>query len=429
MGRGPDTGTDEEIHTMSTVTAVEHSREGAVHRARARRARHHSFGFWVAALAFLVNMGFSAVPTPLYVLYQQRDHFSTIMVTVVYAVYAVGVIASLFLAGHISDWVGRKRVFVPALLINAASALIFIFAPSLPGLLAARVICGISVGLTTATATAYLGELHLGASADTAVSPRRSQVVATAANLGGIGVGPLAAGLLAQFAPSPLRLPYILFGIVLIVLAVLVALSPETAQRPTPAPRWRPQRIAVPRDARRTFFAATAAGIAAFAVYGVFNSLAPSFLAGTLHQHSHALAGAVAFAAFAAGGLAQIALSRTSPAALLRIGPLLLVPGLVLLAAGMWLPSLPVFIIGGVVSGAGGGLVFRGALATAGATAPPQSRAEVMAGYFLGAYLGLSLPVVGLGIATQFASARAVMVVFAAIVAAAVVLSSRAAAK
>jgi MFS family permease len=393
------------------------------------RARHHSFGFWVAALAFLVNMGFSAVPTPLYVLYQQRDHFSTIMVTVVYAVYAVGVIASLFVAGHISDWVGRKRVFVPALLVNVASALIFIFAPSLPGLLVARVVCGISVGLTTATATAYLGELHLGTSIGTAVSPRRSQVVATAANLGGIGVGPLAAGLLAQFAPSPLRLPYILFGIVLTVLAVLVALSPETVERPTPAPRWRPQRIAVPGHARRTFFAATAAGIAAFAVYGVFNSLAPSFLAGTLHQHSHAVAGAVAFAAFAAGGLAQIALSRTSRVALLRIGPLLLIPGLVLLAAGMWLSSLPMFIVGGVVSGAGGGLVFRGALATAGGTAPPESRAEVMAGYFLGAYVGLSVPVVGLGIATQFASARAVMVVFAAIVAVAVVLSTRAAAK
>jgi carbon starvation protein CstA len=56
--------------------------------------RHrYVFGFWVAAFAFLVNMGFSAVPTPLYVLYQRRDHFSTFMITVVYAVYAVGVIA------------------------------------------------------------------------------------------------------------------------------------------------------------------------------------------------------------------------------------------------------------------------------------------------------------------------------------------------
>jgi hypothetical protein len=87
------------------------------------------------------------------------------------------------------------------------------------------------------------------------------------------------------------------------------------------------------------FFVATAAGIAAFAVYGVFNSLAPTFLAGTLHQHSHAVAGAVAFAAFASGALAQIALSRAGVILTLRVGPLLLIPGLALLAGGMWLPS------------------------------------------------------------------------------------------
>ncbi len=82
------------------------------------------------------------VPTPLYVLYQRRDHFSTITVTLVYAVYAVGVIGSLFLGGHVSDWVGRKRIFVPALLVNVAGAAVFLLAPSLAGLLIARVISG-----------------------------------------------------------------------------------------------------------------------------------------------------------------------------------------------------------------------------------------------------------------------------------------------
>jgi MFS family permease len=381
----------------------------------------------VAALAFLVNMGFSAVPTPLYVLYQRRDHFSTFMVTIVYAVYAAGVIASLFLGGHVSDRVGRKRVFVPALLVNVASAVVFLLAPSLPGLLIARVISGISVGLTTATATAYLAELHAGIfGAEPPRSPRRAQVVATAANLGGIGVGPLAAGLLAQFAPQPLRLPYILFGLVLVLLAALVALSPETARRPDPAPAWRPQRIAVPPRARPVFYAATAAGFASFAVYGVFNSLAPSFLAGTLHENSAAVAGAVAFAAFAAGALAQIALGRAGLRLTLRASMLILIPGLALLSGGMWLPSLTMFVIGGAVTGAGGGLVFRGALVAAGGTALPESRAQVMAGFFLGAYAGLSVPAVGLGIATQYAPARDVMLVFVGIVAVAIAASVRA---
>jgi MFS family permease len=125
-----------------------------------RPAIHHTIGFWIAAAAFLLNMAFSAVPTPLYVLYQQRDGISDFMVTVVYAVYAVGVVGSLFLGGHLSDWIGRRRVFVPALLVNALSAVVFVADPSLVGLILARIISGISVGLTTATATSYLAELH-----------------------------------------------------------------------------------------------------------------------------------------------------------------------------------------------------------------------------------------------------------------------------
>ena len=384
---------------------------------RATPARHGR-GFWIATIAFGMNMAFSAVPTPLYSIYERRDLFSTVTVTVVYAVYAVGVIASLFLGGHVSDWVGRKRVFVPALIVNVLSAAVFLAAPSLTGLIIARVVSGVSVGLTTATATAYLGELH--GRSRSAASPRRAQIVGTAANLGGIGLGPLISGLLAEYAPAPLKLPYIVFGVALLVLALGVALSPETASRPEPYPAYRPQRVAVPAHARRQFYAATAAGVAAFAVFGVFNSLAPGFLAGTLHERSHALAGAVAFAAFAAGALAQIGLSRAGVRTTLRAGSVILLPGLALLTGGMWLPSLTMFVVGGVVTGAGGGLVFRGALVAAGSTAPPESRAEVLAGFFLGAYVGLSVPVIGLGIATQYFAARSAMLVFVVVVSVAI---------
>src|ERR1700683_1629600 len=220
-----------------------------------RHQRRHSAAFWLVAAAFCVNLAFSAVPTPLYGIYQRRDHFSTLMITVVYAVYAIGVIASLFLGGHVSDWVGRRRVLVPALAVNVLSAVLFIAVPSLPGLIIARVVSGGSSGLTTGTATAYLAELHVGAGG----SPvsRRPQVVATASNLGGIGVGPLSAGLLAQFVPLPLVIPYVIVGGVLVVLAVLIAFAPETASRPDPQPAWRPQRVGVHAHARGTLFGAT----------------------------------------------------------------------------------------------------------------------------------------------------------------------------
>jgi MFS family permease len=388
------------------------------------KSNAHNVAFWLAAMAFLFNMGFSALPTPLYVMYQQRDHLSNFMITVIYAVYAVGVVGSLFLAGHLSDWIGRKAIFVPALLVNVLSAVIFIYEPSTPGLLIARVISGISVGITTATATSYLAELH--ASARPSATKRRAEIVATASNLGGIGVGPLAAGLLATFAPAPLRLPYLIFGALLVVLALAVWFSPETVKRADPFPRYRPQRINVPESARKTFYAATAAGASAFAVFGVFNSLAPSFLVGTLHQTSHVMAGVVAFAAFAAGAAAQILLSRSSSLSLLRQGVPTIVVGLALLAGGMWAGSLIMFLIGGVITGAAGGMVFKGALVTAAATAPEGSRAEVLSGFFLGAYIGLSIPVVGLGIATMYAPARDVMLIFVVLAAVAIAASVRA---
>jgi hypothetical protein len=65
-------------------------------------------------------------------------------------------------------------------------------------------------------------------------------------------------------------------------------------------------------------------------------------------------------------------------------------------------------------------------LVAAGAAAPPESRAEVLSGFFLGAFVGLSVPVVGLGIATEYAPARDVMLVFVAIVIAAALASVRA---
>src|SRR5271156_3600118 len=113
------------------TTALLHPHTNSSSRDESRTLRRasssiHGIAFWLAATAFLVNMGMSAVPTPLYPLYQQRDGFSNLMITIIYGVYAIGVVASLFIAGHLSDAHGRRRVFIPALLINAVSGVVFI---------------------------------------------------------------------------------------------------------------------------------------------------------------------------------------------------------------------------------------------------------------------------------------------------------------
>src|SRR5262249_18420571 len=148
---------------------------------------------------------------------------------------------------------------------------------------------------------------------------------------------------------------------------VLVWFAPETRPPLQPRPAYRPQRVSVPPGDRAVFFAACAATAIAFAGFGLFTSLAPSFLAGTLHHGSRALAGAAARAAFAAAVTAQLATSARPLREVLAGGLAAELSGLALVVTAVWLPSpsLWMFLLGGAVSGAGDGLLFKGALGTA----------------------------------------------------------------
>jgi len=72
------------------------------------------------------------------------------------------------------------------------------------------------------------------------------------------------------------------------------------------------------------------------------------------------------------------------------------------LAVGVLASSAFLFILGGIIAGAGAGagVLLKGSLGTAARLAPPTSRGEVLAGIFLAGDLGLALPVLGLGIAS-----------------------------
>jgi MFS family permease len=379
--------------------------------------RRHALGFWTVALAFLVVMAFSTVPSPLYGLYQQRDGFSSLVITIIYAAYAVGVVASLFLLGHVSDWHGRRRVLVPAVAVSILSAALFLVWRDVPGLIVARVVNGLSVGVVAATATAYLAELHAAAHPD--AGPRRSQLIATAVNIGGLGLGTLISGLLAQWVGHPLTVPYVVFLVVLALSVAVLLAVPETRERPDPLPAYRRQRISVPAAARGRFAAAAVGAVVAFGAQGLFTGLAATFLVGTLHHPSHALAGLTVFLMFWAGVALQFATVTWPVRRTLAAGIGAMLAGLVLTVAAVWLstPSLALFLAGGALTGAGAGAVFKGAVGTVIEIAPAETRAEALAGLFLAGYVGLSVPVVGAGVALQFVSPRVTLLAFAALVA------------
>jgi Major Facilitator Superfamily len=346
------------------------------------------------------------------------------MVTFAFAVYAVGVIGALLLAGHVSDWYGRRPILLPALGVAIARALVFVASKSLAGLLTARVLNGIAVGIVASTATAYLAELH--AAGRPGATPQTAQLTSSAINIGGLGVGALVAGCLAQWVAHPLTVPYLVFGAALVLGAIGVALAPETREGPRPRPRYRPQRLSVPRDERGRFFAAALSAFVAFATVGLLSGLA-GFLSTTLHEPSHALAGAVLCAVFGAGVGAQFLTVKWPYTRDFEAGMLAMIIGLGLAVLAVWVrpPSLALFIAGGVLIGGGGGAIFKGAIGTVMEISPPDRIAESVAGVLLAAFVGLSLPVVGAGVSlASHVSPKATLLGFAIAVSAGIAASA-----
>ncbi|MET9514010.1 MFS transporter [Streptomyces sp. NPDC002994] len=341
---------------------------------------------------FAVCMAGTTLPTPLYPLYQEKFGFSELMVTVVYAVYAFGVIGVLLLAGNASDAVGRRPVLLVGLGCAAASAVCFLSADGLDWLYAGRLLSGLSAGLFTGAATVYVIESapHGGLS--------RATFVATAANMGGLGCGPLLAGVLAQYAAWPLYLPFAVhLALVACSAAVLLWLS-ETVRERRPLSTVRPQRPGLPSQVRAVFGPAAIASFVGFALFGVFTSVSPAFLAQSLDVHNHAVSGLVVALAFFASTAGQLAVGRVGVGRSLPLGCAGLLAGLALLAGALRWDLLPLVVLSALVGGGGQGLAFRGALSAVAEASPPDRRASVVSTLFVVAYAGISVPVIGVGV-------------------------------
>ncbi|WP_046498326.1 MFS transporter [Streptomyces odonnellii] len=367
-------------------------------------------GYPAAAAVFAIGMTGTTLPTPLYGLYQEELGFSELTVTVVFAVYAIGVIAVLLLAGNFSDEAGRRPVLLIALGFSAASALCFLFEGGLPLLFTGRLLSGFSAGLFSGTATATVLELAPPG------REARAGLAATAANMGGLGCGPLLSGLLAQYAPWPLRLPFLVHLTLVGVASVLTWLLPETVRHPKRWPRPRPQGLSVPPEVRGVFAPSALAAFAGFALLGLFTAVTPSFLSRTLGVHDLAVSGAVVFSVFLASTAGQALLGRVGVRRALPGGCHILVIGLLLVGASLAVESLPLLVAGALCGGFGQGLAFRAGMAAVGGAAPPEHRGGTISAFFVVAYAGISLPVVGVGALTLWLGLRTAGLVFTACV-------------
>ena len=367
-------------------------------------AQPHEVAFWLIAYVFAATMLGTTLPTPLYVIWESQWHFSSGTVTLIFAVYAAGVLSALVFAGRASDQVGRRPVLGAALAFSACSTVVFIITPSVGWLFLGRVLSGFSAGLMTGTATAALTD-SLGAA-----KRRRASVTATVVNTGGLALGPLFAGLFAQYLPRPTVLVFEVYLALLAAAAVAVAWVPETVQhRQRLSIRF--AGFGIPSAGRTEFLAAGMAGFAAFSLLGIFSALAPTFLGGVLHQHSHAVAGVIVFMIFGISAATQIVAGRFDDRKVVSFGLALFLFVLALIVAGLSQASFGLFLAGTAGAGIAVGCVFIGSLSTANRLAPAERRAQVVSSYFVLCYSGLVVPVIGVGIFSEhFGLFRSVLV-------------------
>jgi predicted MFS family arabinose efflux permease len=366
---------------------------------------------WLVAAAFFVTMLGATMPTPLYPLYQRELGFGGLMVTVVFATYAVGVLAALLLVGRLSDQIGRKAVLLPGLGVAAASSLVFLIPHSLAALFVGRLLSGVSAGVFTGVATAMLVDLA------PETGRARAGLLAAAVNVLGLGLGPVVAGALADHAPYPLVLPYLLHVVLVVLTAFGLWVVPEPVGRGPGPVRLQVQRLGVPQQVRATFVRAAVGGFAGFAVLGFFTAVSPLFLGQVLHETRHLVTGLTVFALLGSATLGQVASARLAERTSLLGGCVALAVGTVVVAVGLTTALLPVVLAGAVVAGLGQGASFRAGLQAVTGRAPAERRSEVSSSFFFVLYVAISIPVIGVGAGAQVFGLVPTAVVFAGLVA------------
>jgi MFS family permease len=234
--------------------------------------------------------------------------------------------------------------------------------------------------------------------------------VATVANVAGLGGGPLLAGLLVEYAPQPLHLAFIVHIALLLLAAIGVLVAPETSPRSGSVAL---QRLSVPAEVRGVFTIAAIAAFAGFAITGLFTSVVPSFVSKVVGIDNHAVAGAAASTILITSAVAQIVGGRIPPRRAVVLGCAFLIVGMIILAVALLISSLLALLSAAVVAGIGQGISFSRGLAAVADRTPPDRRAEVSSTYFVVAYVAISLPVVGEGLAARHWDLRTAGVSFA----------------
>ena len=334
------------------------------------------------AITLLTFLAASSAPTPLYHLYQEGLHFSAGMLTLIFGVYALSLLAALLTVGSLSDHLGRKPVIFTALILNMLAMLLFINEGSVAWLIAARTLQGFATGM----ATAVLGAALL----DT--DRQQGPLVNSVAPLLGMACGAMGSSLLVEYAPLPTQLIYCTLFVLMLLQAAYVWRLPETVSRiPGALASLRPT-LHVPPQARRALWLSLPVDVAVWAMGGFYLSLAPSLVRTATGSTSNLIGGGLVAVLTLSGALMIFTLRNRPADKVLRLGAGLLAIGVALILTAVHSASLPLFFVATLIAGSGFGAGFLGALRSVVPLALPHERAGLMSAFYVLSYLAFCLP-------------------------------------
>ena len=358
----------------------------------------------------------SGAPSLLYPVYAATWHLTPTVTTTVFAAYPLALVVMLFVAGGISDRIGRRATMLLGMIAMALSVLAFIFATGLTWLYVGRLLQGVATGLSLSAAGAALIDN------DTRHSPVRVGSTTTLANAAGLTLASVVTGALLQYAPLPRHLTYIVLIVLVLTAIALVLLMPSPAG--ATGGSWKLQRISVPRDLRRLYVVAAVPVSVVFCVGALLLSLGASMVRELIHTSNAFVAGVVLSVLTIALALTGRLLRNLRPHTSLVIGGLLAAAALGLLQLTATTGSLTMFLLTGVVGGVAYGLSFAGGLRLINHAAPAAHRSGMLAALYLAAYASQGVIAVLAGLFTTAHGLHRALDLFVPILAAAALISA-----
>lgn len=369
-----------------------------------------SAGFAAVTAILVLFMVAAGAPTPLYVVYQQQWGFPTSTLTVVFAVYVLGLLATVLVAGALSDYVGRRPVLAAAVALEVVALVLFLVAGGVATLLTARVVQGIATGAAITTLSAAVVDFA------PPQAKGRAGVVTSVATLLGLGGGSLGAGALVKLAPAPTQLVFVVLLVGTLAAAVTTALLPETAPGHEGALASLRPRVGMPAHMRAEFGSIAPILLASWALGGLYLALGPSVAAGLLGITDHLVGGLVAMLLCGAGALTALLLRSWPLPRVLLVAAVLLALGTAGTLSAVDVGSAVLAAIGTVVARVGFGAAGLGAFGTMATLAGPTERGEVFAMVYVVSYLAFSVPAVLAGVAVGVVGLRPTAVVYGGVV-------------